>query len=366
MSMPIDHAGHGCCDTVRQNEHQQNESAKSRDDAIQEAMREWIYALIMQGFKGLGKTEDKDNEGKGGRDVSETGPISMDELSASAMSTMEATDATIMEGTEILEQLFGANLADNNSIYFDEGVNDQDLVNLFGGKLPVAPSTLSSGATSDRGEPDAVIGGNTPSQAAEEAETPPPPPMETGDFDPLFGDESIYGLAALVLLTTMENKRNIISNRLSQIEETNRKVQEITNQISNLKAAKTGLDTESSTKEVNVSALVTLANNNTDSTGGLDEDGTEKFLAELGLESDDIIEIMSGSTEDGQTIKLSKAQIDAIIEKLTSQSEALSTQNQTRNIKLQQQISELQVSTQMTSAIIDQIKTLGSGIAQRL
>jgi hypothetical protein len=336
-------------------------------------MQQWIYQMIIAGFKGMGNAT-KNSDDKGGKNVSDAGPISMEELCAAHSAGGEAVmaaDATMAEGMDILQQLFGQEINPDTSIYFDEGMQDPDLINLFGDQLPIAgpAPNPNAGATGDRGEPDAVIGDTTaPSNGAAGAEETeePPPAMTTGDYNPIFGDESIYGLAALVLLTTMQNKRNIVANRLGQIEDTNNRVQSITNQISELKATMSGLENEGDKTDVDISALQTLANNNLDSTGNLDEDGTDKFFSELAISEGDKTDIISGSTEEGRDIELTKGQIDAVIEKLTSQSEALSTQNQTRNIKLQQQISELQVTTQMTSAIIDQIKTLGSGIAQRI
>lgn len=344
---------------VQQNE-QANQSSSSRDDNVDKALQQWVFQLIIAGFKGLGNAT-KSGDDKGGKDVSSAGPVSMEELLAMAGGAIDGADATIAESGDILSALFGQDVNPDTSVYFDEGMNDPDLIALFGGELPIsgpAPNP-SAGATS---QPDAIIG-------AAESEAPPEV-IIPGDYRPTFGVDgggenmSIYGLAALVLLTTMENKRNIVANRLDQIESTNNRVQGITNTISDLKAEKSGLNKDSDKTDVNMSVLQTVADNNLGPTGELDEAGTQKFFTDLGLSGDQINDIAGAGPD--QEIKLSKAQIDAVIEKLTSQSEALSTQNQTRNIKLQQQISELQVTTQMTSAIIDQIKTLGSGIAQRL
>lgn len=372
------HQCHHSAQEVQKND--QTSSRSTDNDAVREAMQQWIYSLIIAGFKGLGKaTEDSDS--KGGQNVSDAGPVSMDTLNAMAGGAIASADATLAEGSDILSQLFsstyGQELNADTSIYFDEGMQDPDLVALFGGELPIAgpqPQNPSAGASADRGEPDAVIGSTSNAATTDEAgETDEPPPViTTGDYSPTFGvdgggeDISIYGLAALVLLTTMENKRSIVANRLDQIESTNNRVQGITNTIAYLKAAKTGLEKDSAKTNVNVKALQTVANNNLGPTGELDEEGTQKFFNDLKLSGDDVDKITNAGPGSEQEIELSKAQIDAVIEKLTSQSEALSTQNQTRNIKLQQQISELQVTTQMTSAIIDQIKTLGSGIAQRI
>ncbi|MEJ2680543.1 MAG: hypothetical protein P8144_03410 [Gammaproteobacteria bacterium] len=182
------------------------------------------------------------------------------------------------------------------------------------------------------------------------------------DFDPVFNGEtqSVYSLAATILLLTMKNKQSIVNNRLSQIEDTNAEVQKITTTIHNLKAVKDKLKDDSDKAKVDNIDLRMVRETNFDSRGALDETSTDQFFSEL------IGEGWQKKIEgEGQT-ELTKAQLNTVIEKLTSQSEALSTQNQTRNIKLQQQISELQVTTQMNSAIIDQIKTLGSGIAQRI
>jgi len=377
--MYVDNQTHQCPCDVRTEQENQSSSSNQWDDMVKEALQQMIYQSIIASFKGMGNAT-KNSDDKGGKNVSDAGPISMEELCAAHPAVGEAVmaaDATMAEGMDILQQLFGQEINPDTSIYFDEGMQDPDLINLFGGQLPIAgpAPNPNAGATGDRGEPDAVIGGTTaPSNGATGAEETeePPPAMTTGDYNPIFGDESIYGLAALVLLTTMQNKRNIVANRLGQIEDTNNRVQSITNQISELKAAKSGLEKDGDKTKVDASALQTLANNNLDSTGNLDEDGTDKFFSELGISDGDKTDIISHKpfNEDGskniKEIELTKAQIDAVIEKLTSQSEALSTQNQTRNIKLQQQISELQVTTQMTSAIIDQIKTLGSGIAQRI
>ena len=127
MSMHIDNAN-GCCEAVQ---HSQNTaSTKSQGDAAQEALQKWIYAMIVQGFKNLGNAQG-DNEGKGGRDVSANGPVSMDELNALAASAMGGSEAAIAEGTEILEALFGDQLAADKSVYFDEGPNDKDLEPFF-------------------------------------------------------------------------------------------------------------------------------------------------------------------------------------------------------------------------------------------
>lgn len=245
MSMHVDNVNHAGCNTVRTSE--QTTTEKSPEDAVQEALQQWIMKLILEGFKGLGKAQDTDDDAKGGQDVSENGPLPLDTLNALAGNSLADADKTIAQGEDILTKLFGSDLAEDKSIYFDQGVNDPDLVKLFGGELPLTSTTNgtpSSSATSDRGEPDAVITGGTPAPSAnaEEAEeTQAPDPIQTGEYSPTFGvdgggeDISIYGLAALVLLTTMENKRNIVANRLDQIESTNNRVQEITNTISNLK-----------------------------------------------------------------------------------------------------------------------------------
>lgn len=363
MSMQIDNANP--VDLVQQS--QQNEESKSEGNVAQEAMQKWIYALIIQGFKNLGQAQDGNNDENGGQDVAANGPISLEELKTLSNAALAGSDAAVSAGTELLEELFGQNLNADKTVYFDEGVNDPDLLALFGGNLPLNPNALSNAATAEEDGPIIISGdGDNPTANAETTD----PVVPASEYSPTFGvdgggeDISIYGLAALVLLTTMENKRNIVANRLDQIESTNNRVQRITTTISNLKAAKSGLEKDSDETNVPVEALVTLAESNLGPTGEIDEAGTQKFLTDLGLDDDQISDIYNAGPD--QEIKLSKAQIDAVIEKLTSQSEALSTQNQTRNIKLQQQISELQVSTQMTSAIIDQIKTLGSGIAQRL
>lgn len=305
---------------VQTHNYETSTKANSKD-SVNETIEKWLHELLLQGFQGLGNASS--------REEGEDGTSTQRSSQGSTQEQLQAIDTMIADGRSDVTSIFGTDIAEDTSIYFDEGQNDPDLIALF-----------------------KASGGSGPAEGAE-------------GNNPIFGEggigeeTSIYGLAALVLLFSMENKRSIIANRLDQIETTNNRVQEITQEVSTLKAAGASLKADSDEKAtVSQSVFTTIANNNFNADGMLDEEGTQELWDDLGISQSDL------NNPDG--IKMNKEQINLLAEKLTSSSESLSTQNQTRNIKLQQQISELQVTTQMNSAIIDQIKTLGSGIAQRI
>lgn len=303
-----------------QTHHYETSTKTNSKDSVDETIEKWLHELLLQGFQGLGNASS--------REEGEDGTSTQRSSQGGTQEQLQAIDTMIADSRSDVTSLFGTDIAADTSIYFDEGQNDPDLIALF------------------------EASGSGPAEGAE-------------GNNPIFGEggigeeTSIYGLAALVLLFSMENKRSIIANRLDQIETTNNRVQEITQEVSTLKAAGASLKADSDDKAtVSQSVFTTIANNNLNADGTLDEKGTQELWDELGISASDL------NNPDG--IKMNKDQINVLAEKLTSSSESLSTQNQTRNIKLQQQISELQVTTQMNSAIIDQIKTLGSGIAQRI
>lgn len=358
MSMQIDNGN-----TVQLVQHSQSDdTAQNQAKLARESMDEWVYSLILQGLKNLGNAQERKGEEEGGQDVASTGPISMEALKSSSLSAIDASTLSTESSTATLNALFEQNRNTDNQIFEDAGQNPN--------MAALLRSNFSFSASARNGDDGPIIisadnENETPNAGAADPSSPAnnaPPAFGTDSGD----DVSIYGLAALVLLTTMENKRNIVANRLDQIETTNNRVQTITHEISRLKASGVNLDSDDAKDKapVNVSVLRTMASNNYKANGELDEADTQEIWDKLGLSEEDIAKIKTG--DENETIDLNKNSINIVAEKLTSQSEALSTQNQTRNIKLQQQISELQVSTQMTSAIIDQIKTLGSGIAQRL
>lgn len=161
-----------------------------------------------------------------------------------------------------------------------------------------------------------------------------------GEYTPSTETDGIYAIALAVLMVAMQNQQKIIEGRIAEIEMRNQEIG--------------GLQD-----------LISLAKSNASQ---IEKDGKVAVDPQLKEWIDNEIATNPDSPlrELPSTDELDRHGFDAVMNELQSKSEKLSSTNQMSQIKLQQNVSTFQILTQTASSLVENAKSAGGFITQKM